>query len=99
MVCVKRPDESFLTIHVGQTRAHRLATLKDCDRFYDGVIVETGTYEELVLHGGLFAELVYSAEQGVDAHAQSMRVSAYGSCLTFTGLAPPSSRNARAIAH
>ncbi len=50
--------------------AHRLTTLKDCDCIYvfdDGEIVETGTYEELVLAGGLFAELVYSAEQGIEA--------------------------------
>lgn len=48
--------------------AHRLTTLKDCDKIFvfdEGEIVETGTYEELVMTGGLFAELVYSAEQGL----------------------------------
>ena len=48
--------------------AHRLTTLKDCDKifvFEDGAIVESGTYDELVLGSGLFAELVYSAEQGI----------------------------------
>lgn len=48
--------------------AHRLTTLKDCDRIFvfdEGEIVDTGTYDELVLRGGLFAELVYSAEQGI----------------------------------
>ena len=48
--------------------AHRLTTLKDCDLIYvfeDGQIVESGTYDELVLRNGLFAELVYSAEQSI----------------------------------
>ena len=48
--------------------AHRLTTLKDCDYIYvfdDGQIVESGTYDELVMGDGLFAELVYSAEQGI----------------------------------
>ncbi len=45
--------------------AHRLTTLRDADRilvFDDGRIVETGTYSELVHLGGVFAELVHSAE-------------------------------------
>jgi ATP-binding cassette, subfamily B, bacterial len=45
--------------------AHRLTTLRDADRilvFEDGRIVETGTYPELVRRGGVFAELVRSAE-------------------------------------
>jgi ATP-binding cassette, subfamily B, bacterial len=45
--------------------AHRLTTLRDADRilvFDDGRIVETGTYAELVQRGGVFAELVHSAE-------------------------------------
>lgn len=49
--------------------AHRLSTLKDCDRilvFNDGEIVEEGTYDDLVRQGGLFAELVTSAEVGID---------------------------------
>ena len=48
--------------------AHRLTTLKDCDLIYvfdDGQIVESGTYDELVMRNGLFAELVYSAEQSI----------------------------------
>jgi len=43
--------------------AHRLSTLLHTDRilvFDDGRIVETGTYEELVEKGGVFAELVRS---------------------------------------
>ena len=46
--------------------AHRLSTLREADRilvFDDGKIVETGTYSELVRHGGVFAELVRSAEE------------------------------------
>jgi ATP-binding cassette, subfamily B, bacterial len=45
--------------------AHRLTTLRDADRilvFEDGRIVETGIYAELVRRGGVFAELVRSAE-------------------------------------
>ncbi len=45
--------------------AHRLTTLKMCDRilvFDDGRIIEQGTYHELLSAGGLFAELVHSAE-------------------------------------
>jgi ATP-binding cassette, subfamily B, bacterial len=45
--------------------AHRLTTLRDADRilvFADGRIVEVGTYTELVGRGGVFAELVRSAE-------------------------------------
>ena len=47
--------------------AHRLSTLKDADRivvFNEGRIVEVGKYDELVQQGGLFTELVLSAEQG-----------------------------------
>lgn len=45
--------------------AHRLTTLRGCDRilvFDEGRIVEIGTYDELVRSAGLFAELVQSAE-------------------------------------
>lgn len=45
--------------------AHRLSTLKDCDRilvFDDGRIAEDGTYHELIGRGGIFAELVASGE-------------------------------------
>jgi ATP-binding cassette subfamily B protein len=48
--------------------AHRLSTLRDADRivvFDDGHIVEIGTFDQLVRRGGVFTELVRSAEQGV----------------------------------
>jgi ATP-binding cassette, subfamily B, bacterial len=47
--------------------AHRLSTMMDADRIYvlhDGGIVETGTYQELCHHGGVFADLVRSTEVG-----------------------------------
>jgi ATP-binding cassette subfamily B protein len=46
--------------------AHRLSTLREADRIFvfdDGRIVETGTFFELVRLGGVFAELVRSAEE------------------------------------
>ncbi len=46
--------------------AHRLTTLKDANRilvFDGGRIAEVGTYGELVEKGGLFAELVRSAQE------------------------------------
>jgi ATP-binding cassette subfamily B protein len=54
--------------------AHRLSTLLDTDRilvFDQGCVVETGTYQELVSMGGVFTELVRSAEGGVVPDAPS----------------------------
>jgi ATP-binding cassette, subfamily B, bacterial len=48
--------------------AHRLTTLRDCDRilvFDSGRIAEVGTYMDLVQKGGLFAALVMSAGNGI----------------------------------
>jgi ATP-binding cassette subfamily B protein len=56
--------------------AHRLTTLRDADRilvFDDGRIVEEGVYSDLVERGGVFTELVRSAEQGVLSEAGSSR--------------------------
>ena len=41
--------------------AHRLSTIRNCDRVIvmdDGKIVETGTFDELMARGGIFADLV-----------------------------------------
>jgi len=51
--------------------AHRLSTLLDTDRilvFDKGRIVESGTYDELVDNGGVFAELLHCAQQMGTAH-------------------------------
>jgi ATP-binding cassette subfamily B protein len=45
--------------------AHRLTTLKHCDRIFvfdEGQIAETGNYESLIQQNGIFAELVRSGE-------------------------------------
>jgi ATP-binding cassette subfamily B protein len=50
--------------------AHRLSTLRDADRIFvfdEGRIVEVGTYDQLLHHGGIFTQLVASAEKGVDS--------------------------------
>jgi ATP-binding cassette subfamily B protein len=62
-ITIARADRTVILV------AHRLSTLRDANRilvFDDGRIVETGTYTELVRHGGVFAELVRSAEE-IDA--------------------------------
>ena len=41
--------------------AHRLSTIRNCDRVIvtdEGRVVETGTFDELMEKGGIFAELV-----------------------------------------
>jgi ATP-binding cassette subfamily B protein len=54
--------------------AHRLSTLRDADRilvFDAGRIVEVGSYDELVQRGGVFTELVMSAETGLACNGDS----------------------------
>lgn len=56
--------------------AHRLTTLRDADRIFvfdEGRIAEVGSYDELVAAGGVFNELVLSAEQGVSPGASPNR--------------------------
>lgn len=57
--------------------AHRLTTLKDCDRilvFDEGRIIQAGTYQELVSEEGVFEELVRSAE-GESAWDETLQTS------------------------
>jgi ATP-binding cassette subfamily B protein len=59
--------------------AHRLSTLRDADRilvFEDGRIVEAGDYDALVQQGGIFTQLVMSAENGIGASEQSLETAA-----------------------
>jgi ATP-binding cassette subfamily B protein len=60
--------------------AHRLSTLFDTDRIFvfdEGRVVESGTYEELVRQGGVFTELVRSAE-GEPAEDRGVLVASTG---------------------
>jgi ATP-binding cassette subfamily B protein len=77
--------------------AHRLSTLRDCDRIFvfdEGKIVEVGTYTDLVQQGGLFAALVMSAEKGVTEEPSSPEQQppapseAEAACLVPTGTQP-----------
>src|SRR5439155_2510882 len=46
--------------------AHRLSTLIDVDRILvvdQGRVAESGTYDDLIKRGGIFTELVMSAEK------------------------------------
>jgi len=64
----RRVQEAIVAARADRTViivAHRLSTLRDANRifvFADGRIVETGSYEELLQLGGVFTELVRSAE-------------------------------------
>ena len=53
--------------------AHRLSTIRHCDRILmmdHGVIIESGTYEELIAKGGAFAELVERQRIDVDTREE-----------------------------
>jgi ATP-binding cassette subfamily B protein len=67
--------------------AHRLSTLRDADRifvFENGRIAEVGPYRELVRQGGLFRELVLSAENDLSSPSRE----------AFPPLAGPRARSA-----
>ena len=52
--------------------AHRLSTFADANRIFvfdDGQLVETGSYDELIARGGLFAELARAAEMPEARHS------------------------------
>jgi ATP-binding cassette subfamily B protein len=52
--------------------AHRLTTFRDADRIFvfdDGRIAEVGTYDALVRMGGVFANLVHSADCSLTAES------------------------------
>ncbi len=52
--------------------AHRLSTIRQCDRIIvmdEGRIAETGSFDDLVARGGLFAELVRRQVTGISAGA------------------------------
>jgi len=54
--------------------AHRLTTLRDADRIFvfdKGRIAEVGPYDHLVAAGGVFAELVASAEHGITSNGHA----------------------------
>ena len=68
--------------------AHRLTTLKDADRimvFDEGRIVEVGTYDELVQRGGVFTELVMSAEHGLAEEAAGPSPGVNGAAAVAAG--------------
>jgi ATP-binding cassette subfamily B protein len=68
--CVQRALGMTNTDRTTILVAHRLSTLRDADRilvFDEGRIAETGTYVELVQKGGLFSDLVLSAENGMNS--------------------------------
>lgn len=64
----RRIQEALTALQADRTMilvAHRLSTLLNTDRIVvidEGRVAEAGTYEELVERGGLFADLVQSAE-------------------------------------
>jgi ATP-binding cassette subfamily B protein len=62
-----RPDRTVILV------AHRLSTLLDTDRilvFDDGRIVESGSFQQLVRIGGVFAELLRSAQEAASPSSE-----------------------------
>ena len=68
--CVQRALEETYEDRTVIVVAHRLSTLLGSDRilvFDGGRIVESGTYGELVQAGGVFSELLLSAQEGISS--------------------------------
>lgn len=64
--CVQRAIDAVREDRTVLIVAHRLSTFADADRIFvfdNGEIVESGNFDNLVQQGGLFAELVSSAEK------------------------------------
>jgi len=58
---VQEAMENAITDRTALIIAHRLATVKNCDRILvidDGRIIQDGRYDELVAQNGLFRDLV-----------------------------------------
>src|SRR5262252_6947656 len=56
------------------TIAHRLSTIRDAHKIIvlkDGMVFEEGTHDELVQHGGFYAELYRVQIEGTAAHAHN----------------------------
>ncbi len=58
---IQQAMETLMTTHTVIIVAHRLSTIRNVDRimvFKDGVVVEEGSYDELIKKDGAFAELL-----------------------------------------
>ena len=72
---IQRALASKSTVRTTILIAHRLTTLKHCDRIFvfdEGQIAESGSYESLLRQNGIFAELVRSGEQPASPEASPL---------------------------
>jgi len=67
----KAVQEAVRTVRAGRTTlviAHRLSTILSADRIIvlaNGTVAESGTHDELVAAGGVYARLIASQQSGV----------------------------------